>query len=88
MCAQAVVSDDVEVVLDAGLAVVPPESRLAAAVRHGAIAAVSSAPRPETCTVFVSNTPPEVVSTDSVRVGSTINSGYTLFFTCEVPFFL
>ena len=59
-----------------------------AAVRHGAIAAVSSAPRPETCTVFVSNTPPEVVSTDSVRVGSTINSGYTLFFTCEVPFFL
>jgi ADP-ribosylglycohydrolase len=35
LCAQAVVSDDVDDVLDAGLSVVPPQSRLAAAVRHG-----------------------------------------------------
>jgi ADP-ribosylglycohydrolase len=36
MCAQAVVSDDLDVVLDAGLAVVPPESRYADCIAFGA----------------------------------------------------
>ncbi len=36
MCAQAVVSDDVDAVLEAGLSVVPPKSRYADAVRFGA----------------------------------------------------
>lgn len=35
MCAQAVVSDDIDVVLEAGLTVVPPKSRYAAALRLG-----------------------------------------------------
>lgn len=36
MCAQAVVADDVDSVIDAGLAVVPPQSRYAEALRFGA----------------------------------------------------
>ena len=36
MCAQAVVSDDVDTVLEAGLSVVPPRSRYAEAVAFGA----------------------------------------------------
>jgi ADP-ribosylglycohydrolase len=35
MCARSVVGDDIDEVIEAGLAVVPPHSRLAAAVGHG-----------------------------------------------------
>jgi ADP-ribosylglycohydrolase len=36
MCAEALVADDVDAVIDAGLAVVPPQSRYAEAISYGA----------------------------------------------------
>lgn len=47
MCAQAVVSDDVDDVVDTGLAVVPPHSRYAEAVRFGIEVAQTRVPQEE-----------------------------------------